>query len=129
MGSSCRFCVTSSNPSAYDRVHTEYGAPGPGEGESNETKYTAKIRKTPPSQAFFQLYDEEDAKWGVRPVSVTDPVPQGRVQRHTVEHRIDASPFVQILDAPVPQMGDQVLEKLQKIPRSPWTGAVDGSAN
>ena len=32
-----------------------------------------------------------------------------------MEHRIEACPFVQILDAPVPQMGDQVVELLQKI--------------
>ena len=42
-------------------------------------------------------------------------MPQGRVVRHVVEHRIEMCPFVQILDAPVPQMGDQVLELLQKI--------------
>ena len=32
-----------------------------------------------------------------------------------MEHRIETCPFVQILDAPVPQMGDQVLDLLQKI--------------
>ena len=31
--------------------------------------------------------------------------PQGRPQQHTVEHIVDVSPFVQILDVPVPQMG------------------------
>ena len=41
---------------------------------------------------------QEDAKEGARPGSVTDPVPHGRVVRHTVEHRID-----------------QVVELLQKI--------------
>ena len=50
-----------------------------GGGVSDEKKYTAKFRKTPLPQAFFQLYDEEDAEWGVRPGSVTDPVPQERV--------------------------------------------------
>ena len=108
---------------SYDRVHAEYGAPrsqntatrARGGGESDEKKYTAMFRKTPPPPAFFQLYDEEDAVWGLRPGSVFDPVPQGRVQRHTVEHIVDACPFVQILDAPVPQLGDQVLELLQKI--------------
>ena len=108
---------------SYDRVHTEYGAPRSQttatrtreRRESNGTKYTAKIRKTPPSQAFFQLYDEEGAERGMRPGSVLDLVPQGRVQQRTVEHRIGACPFVQILDAPVPLMGDQVLELLQKI--------------
>ena len=83
--------------------------------EESEKKYTAKFWKTPPPQAFFQLYDEEDAERGVRPGSVFDPVPQGRVVRHVVEHRVETCPFVQILDAPVPQMGDQVLELLQKI--------------
>ena len=108
---------------SYDRVHTEYGAPrsqntairARGGGESDEKKYTAKFRKTPPPQAFFQLYDEEDAERGVRPGSVFDPVPQGRLVRHVVEHRIETCPFVQILDAPVPQLGNQVLELLQKI--------------
>ena len=108
---------------SYDRVHTEYGAPrsqntatrARGGGECDERKYTAKFRKTPPPQAFFQLYDEEDAVWGLRPGSVFDPVPQGRVERHVVEDRIETCPFVQILDAPVPQLGNQVLELLQKI--------------
>ena len=86
-----------------------------GGGESDEKKYTAKFRKTPPPQAFFQLYDEEDAVWGLRPGSLSDPVPQGRVERHVVEHMVETCPFVQILDAPVPQLGNQVLELLQKI--------------
>ena len=108
---------------SYDKVHTEYGAPrsqntgtrARGGGESDEKKYTAKFRMTPPPQAFFQLYDEEDAERGARPGSVFDPVPQGRVVRHVVEHRIETCPFVQILDAPVLQMGNQVLELLRKI--------------
>ena len=53
--------------------------------------------------------------WGLRPGSLSDPVPQGRVERHVVEHRVETRPFVQILDAPVPQLGNQVLELLQKI--------------
>ena len=51
----------------------------------------------------------------MRPGSVTDPAPQERVARHTVEHRIDACPFVQILDAPVPQEGDQLVEACRHI--------------
>ena len=47
----------------------------------------------------------------MRPGSVFDPVPQGRVVRHVAEH-------IQILDAPVPQMG---LERLQKIVLSSWS--------
>ena len=32
----------------------------------------------------------------------------GRVQRHTVEHIFDVSPFVQILDVPVPADGEPI---------------------
>ena len=52
---------------------------------------------------FFELFDEDTA--GVR------PQPQERVQRHTMEHIVDFvcfAPMVQILDAPVPQMVEQL---------------------
>ena len=42
----------------------EHSHQGQGGGESDEKKYTTKFRKTPPPQAFFQLYDEEDAERG-----------------------------------------------------------------
>ena len=107
-------CVTfSDGPQRAARVRCYTAKKEAGEEES-EKKYAAKFRKTPPPQAFFQLYDEEDAELGARPGSVFDLVPQGRVVRHVVEHRIETCPF-QILDAPVPQMGDQVFELLQKI--------------
>ena len=132
-GGCARGFVTSSNPSAWpwQRCCTTrttgctpstalHGArtqpPGPGEGERVTRRSTRRSSgKTPPPQAFFQLYDEEDAERGVRPGSAFDPVPQGRVERHVVEHRIETCPFVQIRDAPVPQLGNQVLELLQKI--------------
>ena len=64
-------------------------------------KYTAKFRKTPPPQAFFQLYDEEDAVWGLRPACLAEPQgPQAGIQRHTMEHIADVVPMVQILDIP-----------------------------
>ena len=37
-------------------------------------------------------------------------LPQVRVQRHTVEQRIEHSPYVQILDAPVLQMVEQLVD-------------------
>ena len=58
---------------------------------------------------FFELFDEDTA--GVRPEALAEPRPQERVQRHTVEHIVDFvrfAPMVQILDAPVPQMVEQL---------------------
>ena len=109
---------------SYDRVHTEYGAPrsqntvtrATGGGESYETKYTATIRKTPPPQAFFQLYDEEDAERGVRPASLAEAQgPQERVQLRTVEHIADVVPMVQILDILVPQKENQLVEVCRQL--------------
>ena len=58
---------------------------------------------------FFELFDEDTA--GVRPGVLAGPRPQKQVQRHTVEHIVDFvrfAPMVQILDAPVPQMVEQL---------------------
>ena len=82
---------------------------------------------TTPQPELFSLYEEEPG--GARPGSVTDPAPHVRVERHVVEHRIEACPFVQILNAPVPQGGNQLVEafrhldlhspsRLPKCPRS-----------
>ena len=66
-----------------------------------------------PQPEPFSLFEEEPG--GVRPGSVTDPAPQGRVERHVVEHRIEACPFVQILDAPVPHGGNQLVEAFRHL--------------
>ena len=75
-------------------------------GEEGHEEHNALRRQDPPPpQAFFGLYDEDDAEGGA------DPRPQERVQRHTVEHIVDFArfaPMVQILDAPVPQMVEQL---------------------
>ena len=42
---------------------------------------------------------------GARPAPLVEVRPQGRVQRHTVEHVVDVSRFLQILDVLAPQMG------------------------
>ena len=63
---------------------------------------------------FFELFDEDTA--GVRPGVLAEPRPQERVQRHTLEHIVDlvcCSPMVQILDAPVPQIVEQLPDVLQ----------------
>ena len=51
---------------------------------------------------------------GARPPPLVDLRPQEGVKRHTVEHIIDV-PFVQILDVPVAQMGNQVVVFLQTL--------------
>ena len=54
--------------------------------------------------------------WGVRPRVLAEPRPQERVQRHTLEHIVDfvcCSLMVQILDAPVPQMVEQLPDVLR----------------
>ena len=68
---------------------------------------------TTPQPEHFSLYEEEPG--GGRPGSVTDPAPQERVERHIVEHRIEACSFVQILDAPVPQGGNQLVEAFRHL--------------
>ena len=58
------------------------------EGHRNE--YEAPRRqKPPPPQAFFRLFDEEDAERGLRPACLAEPRgPQERVQlRHRGAHR------------------------------------------
>ena len=78
--------------------------------EESELHYTATVRKTPPPQpVLFSLFEEEPG--GGRPEAFVEPRPQARVQRHTVEHITDlvrVAPMVQILDAPVPQTGEQL---------------------
>ena len=58
----------------------------------------------------FRLDDDGDVL-AARPSPLVEVRPQGRVQRHTVEHIVDACPFVQILDVPVPQMETSIGKK------------------
>ena len=52
---------------------------------------------------------------GLRPAPLWEPLPQERVQRHTVELIIESFVPVQVLDAPVPQLeGEQLVEFFQK---------------
>ena len=75
---------------------------------------TAETQDPPhPQPELFSLYEEEPG--GAWPGSVTDPAPQVRVERHVVEHRIEACPFVQILDAPEPQGGNQLVEAFRHL--------------
>ena len=88
--------------------------------EERET-YSAPRRQEPPLPAvttgtqFFTLDDESVPVTGERPAALLEPRLQGRVQRRTVEHVIDVLLHVQILDVPVPQMGDQLVESMQRL--------------
>ena len=79
-----------------------------------------KLRHTSRGQRMARAgedgHEEHDASrrqrpGGGRPEAFVEPRPQERVQRHTVEHITDlvrVAPMVQILDAPVPQTGEQL---------------------
>ena len=79
-----------------------------------EQNYTAETRDPPlPSPSSSASSRKSPAECG-----------QGRsrtlrrtrgVLKHVVEHRIEACPFVQILDAPVPQGGNQLVEAFRHL--------------
>ena len=82
--------------------------------EESETKYTAKFRTNPPPQAagteYYELSDDDvvPAK-GSRPPCLGEPRgPQELDQPRTVEQIAVYAPMVQILDAPVPQLVEQL---------------------
>ena len=57
---------------------------------------------------YFDLYDEYTE--GARPDRLVGVRPQERDQRHTVEQTVDTVLFVPSLDAPVPQMENQLVD-------------------
>ena len=68
------------------------------EGEVREQQYGLRAQKRPIT--------------GMRQAPLFEVLPQVGVQRHTVEQRIEHTPYVQILDAPVPQMVEQLVDAL-----------------
>ena len=50
---------------------------------------------------------------GTRPAPLLEVLPQVGAQRHIVEQRTEHTPYVQILDAPVPLMVEQLVDVLQ----------------
>ena len=87
--------------------------------EESETKYTAKFRTTPPPHAagteYYELSDEDVVPArGSRPPCLGEPRgPQERDQLRTVEQIAVYAPMVQILDAPVPQLVEQLPDVLR----------------
>ena len=82
--------------------------------ERHRHEYDAVRRQKPPppQPVLFQSLEEEPG--GGRPAPLPEVAGwQARVQRHAVEHLADLAPLVQILDALVPQMVDQLLEIVQ----------------
>ena len=84
-------------------------------GEKDEMNF-AMGQMTPPSRTaaavYFSMTPEVGGRLAARgrPTPLVEVQPQERVQRHTVQHIDDVSPFVQILDVPVPQIGDQPVD-------------------
>ena len=66
-----------------------------------------KPARAGPGTQHFSLGDESV------PEPVGEPQVQAWVQRHTVEHLADVCPFVQIHDAPVPHMVDDVVDSFR----------------
>ena len=83
--------------------------------EEREVHYTAAFRMTlpPPEPELFDLFEEPG---GERPDLLLEPQgPQLEVQRHAAAHIEDIVPHVQILDAPGPLVGDQVMEAFRHL--------------
>ena len=85
------------------KVHTEYAAPrgqttgtSAREGEVREQHYGLRAQKRPLP--------------GMRPALLVEVQPQGCVERHVVEDPSELAPLVPLLDDPVPQTVDTVLE-------------------
>ena len=91
-----------------------------GEGDF-ELNFAAKIQRHPPPQAAGTVYypmdvDDVPAAKGSRPDRLLDVSgPQERVQRRTVEQIVDPVLEVPLLDAPVPQTVDQLVEVLRPL--------------
>ena len=86
--------------------------------EEESELINAMGQKTPlpraASSVYFSMDDDGDVL-AARPTPLAEVRPQPGVQRHTAVHIVDIFTYIQILDVPVPQLGDQVVELLQKI--------------
>ena len=83
---------------------------GPGTNDAPRGQTTARVTM---ESELFQLYEEELG--GTRLDRLSDVRPPERVQRHTMEHLTDLvrfAPMVQVLDAPVPLMAEQLVDVL-----------------
>ena len=74
------------------------------ESEMNNARGKKTLPPRAASTVYFSMDDDGDVLAG-GPTPLAEVRPQPGIQRHTVAHIVDFSPFVQILDDPVPQMG------------------------
>ena len=85
--------------------------------EDNEVHFRTTIWANPLLLAagteYFSLDVEDVPAAGSRPDRLAGFRPQERVQRHTVEQLADCVSVVPLLDVPVPQMVDQLMEILK----------------
>ena len=94
---------------------TEHGQ-GRGRGERDALHGHVPVDPTPqaPGTQYFSL-DVVDEVLAAQPPPLVEVRPQLGVQRHTAEQVIETFVPVQVLDAPVPQLGEaQVVEFMQK---------------
>ena len=70
----------------------------------------------PPSTPQTELFDLSDERpGGSRPDRLAGVRPQERVLRHTAEQIVDSAPGLLMLDVPVPQKVEQLLEVLRRL--------------
>ena len=74
------------------------------------TPWCAAVRRPKGPDDRHQGQSGRGPRAGMRPAPLSEVLPQVGVQRHTVEQRIVHTPFVQILDALVPQMVEQLVD-------------------
>ena len=69
-----------------------------------------KAREGEVREQYYGLRAPERPLPGMRPAPLSEVLPQVGLQRHTVEQRIVHTLYVQILDAPVPRMVEQLVD-------------------
>ena len=86
-------------------------------GEESEMNNATGQMTPPPRAASTEYYwlDGDGDVLAARPTPLVEVRPQPGVQRHTAAHIEDIVPYVQILDVPVPQLGDRVVDLLREI--------------
>ena len=87
----------------------------PGPGTQRHGDRSLLCPQSPQARSTSRWTMRACRRRGRGPAALLEPRLQGRVQQHTVEHIIDVLPNVQILDVPVPQMGDQLVEFMQRL--------------